>query len=423
MEEKLEMINKTQKKLDEILSRGDNYDYDEIIINLCENLVSQLGHDLSTYPVKRSIEIIDIYYECLYHFWVMNRKIRFPLKLLIMLMSYRNIIYYSILLTKTYEDGKKWREQIYEEIYDMFGNDKPYSINKFVELIKLSDIDIENTSAITYFHYFVGFKFNKKYIGIDKETLLKYIGKYDSIIFINITYNSKFHNDSVYVYRDIDTKFGEKLIDKESIEKFKPMFPVEISNKPTSLVTIDGNIGDVNFVVINYNNEYFTILSNNEEILKFNKFETEKFINGGIPNFITNEEYLDHAKLMFFQSINRVIAPININESTELGSILPDHRNIYRKIQPILDFYINNNDLNNKNTFHSMIQEINEKIDVEEVRMEPEGRSDGTGCLMDENDKKLFIFYLDMYEFEEFRKQEFVSYLFSYLNPSEIDLY
>lgn len=402
--DKINSINSIKKEFDEILIKGDNFNYDDVIVRLCERLINELGQDISTWPIiKYPSNIIDIYFECLYYYWLINRfkSINFPLQQLVILMSYRPIVYHSISMTKTHKELKEWIGEIREIIYELYGkSNKTNLILKFEELLEISTQPIKNISAITYFHYFIGFRFHKSYIGIDKNKLIEILGKYDSIIHINITYNLEGYKDNVFVYSEMSDVIGNKFLDPFLVKRFKPIRNVFIDKKPTSMISIEGEIGDINYFVINYNDEIFTLLSKGEELLPFTKIEAERFIDGAIPLQITNEEYLVYGRNIYHNSLNKIISSVDLSEEDK--KVLPNHGKIFiEKIQPHLDYYVENYKIN-MDIFHKMISDIEKDIDSNDLH---------------EDEKKIFIFYIDMYTFEEFNRNEFISYIMGYFNP------
>lgn len=373
-----------QQKFEKLIVSGENLDYDSIINPLCEELKSSLDADISKWPLIYIQDRVVIYYELLYK----NRD-RLDDKHLLLLMPYRPLIYYYQIMKLTYEEATSWRKKIKQLIPEVFGvGFSGERLIRFKELMKLSKKKLD-VSPITFFHYFIGFKFSNKYIGLTKDELQTVIeGK--NIIYININCKNK---KDVYSYRQVTEAMGRKLLTLEVAKNFHPIIIASLKDDyPKEMIT--GNTEDENYVAINYDNEHFTLISDGDELKTYTKDETNRFINGALPITINDEDFEIYAKLMYHNTIPKIVTPINIEAK------LPDAAKIYNeRIRNMIDSYLPMN----QNKYRQFVKEVESSITTED---------------MNENEKKLFIFYLDTYTFLEFNVYEFVSYLWGYFDPS-----
>ena len=378
-------MEEIQQKFEHLISEGSNLDYDNIIVPLCNELEDKIGHDTTTWPIVYMQDRVVIYYELLYR----NRnKLNEDQELL--LMTYRPLIYYIKMLHMTYDEANTWRKDIKKRIPEVFGNGfAGERLVQFQELMKLSKKKLD-MSPITYFHYFIGFKFSNKYIGLTSTELKELCGE-TNIIYINISCGQK---HDVYTYRQVTERMGFKLLTEETAKNFNPIIITPLKDYPKEMIT--GSVADSNYIAINYDNTHYTLLSNGDEMLALDKATTQRFIDGALPVTINDAEYETYAKLMYHNAIPKIVAPV------EIDAKLPDAAKIYNDyIRSLIDKY---GDMN-QNTYREFVRDVADAIPSD---------------VMDTNDKKLFIFYLDTYTFLEFNMYEFVSYLWGYFDPNAL---
>lgn len=373
-----------QQKFEKLIVSGENLDYDSIINPLCEELKSTLDSDISKWPLIYIQDRIVIYYELLYK----NRD-KLDDKHLLLLMPYRPLIYYNKIIKLTYDEAIVWRKKIKRLIPEVFGlGFSGERLVKFKELMKLSKKKLD-VSPITFFHYFIGFEFSNKYIGLTKDELLS-ITEGKNIIYININYMNK---KDVYSYRQVTEAMGQKLLTLEVAKNFHPIVVTKLKEDyPKEMIS--GTVKDENYAAINYDNEHFTLISNGDELQIYTKDEMRRFINGALPITINDEDFEIYAKLMYHNTIPKIVTPLSIDVK------LPDAAKIYNeRIRNMIDRYLPMN----QNKYRQFIKQVESSITTED---------------MNENEKKLFIFYLDTYTFLEFNVYEFVSYLWGYFDPN-----
>lgn len=408
---KEEIIENIQKEFDKKFinifdskNNSKNTENDLSYTNLVIPFVKKLGELIGENPFEWPIYItnkyvINIYYEFLYFQYTSNlcRK-KFPLKILIILMIYRPFIYYICCMSIEYSKVDQFRNLILKNISEIYsgGNEEMRPVKKFKEIINLEQIPPEERSAIMYFHFFIGIKFDKSMISISRDEVekIKKLNDAESILFINILYNSDCYESNIYVYKEMKEKIGTKIITPEVAKNFRPILNSEISKdyKRDKLYEID-KISEKNIVVINYDNKHFTILLNrNYKPLILNSYETKKFIGGGIPILISPEDYNSYAENMYYNSLTKIISKIDINQISIqkpiFATIYYDY--IYEKL---------------------VGKEIKTKLDLIDFCKSIEVPDN----LINPDDLKLFKFYASLYQWEgEFELKEFISHMKSY---------
>jgi len=399
-------INEIQKKFTEKITKSSNLSYMETVIPLCKEIIAKIGLNTNTWPIIKTYDDVDIYGECLYYFYTVNKPKTFPFDLLVLLMVYRPFIYHTIVLSTTYKDLSDLNKKILEKLSELYGNDiVTGKVNYLRELIDLSEKDLENISPITYFHYFIGFKFNKKYIGINKSEI-DIFQKERNCGFISVNVCNNYNQSDVYIYRNSTINIGNEFLTTKLVEKFKPIEKTIIpKDYPKSNITLIGNVENNNtFAILNYNNNDFTILCGEDsEPYKFTNVEMENFINGGLPNLITLENYKLYAEQMYYRSLNNLIKTKEYEDEVNPIHLIVNANDVFQIINPILDKY--RKAPMNKHVFDKMINSM--KTELEKNKK------------MDINERKLFIFYASCYPYENFHTNEFISYLNNYFNPGK----
>lgn len=376
-------ISIIQDKFNNLLT-SKNLNYDKLVLPLCEEIMKLISKSPSNWPIiPLSKNIIDIYYETIYHFHYLNPNTEIPFELFLNLMSYRPLIYFVELMTKTYKEADVFKEKLKQTIIDIYGTGSyPKNIQDLYELITLEYPDISKISAITYFHYFIGFKFSESKIGIHE------IPKDKGRVVINITHNLEYHDKNVYVYHEHKFRVGQSFLTKEIMDKFKPIESVEIKNKPKTLIA-EKVIKDENYIVLKYNENNYTI---SDTILI--KKEAERFINGALPMLISNEDFITYNTNIYYNNL-----PLILDSSEHENVLIPEFSKIYYEIiSPIYQYYIDGENKFNYKEFVSKITEnINEKY-------------------MNKTEIPLFKFYIENYVFEEFKLVDFIAYLHGYFD-------
>lgn len=384
-----EFIEEIQNKFNKNLS-SKNLNYDNVIIPLCEELLKAIGKNPSTWPIILNTKnIIDIYYETIYYFYVINihDKIikNIPIQLMIELMSYKPLIYFINLMSRTYEEIENYKKELLNSITDTYGkNNYNKRISDLIELINLESINYEKLSAISYFHYFIGFEFEAENIGV------KNIPNDKGYIIVNITYNMKYNEESTYVFRKSKERIGLKFLTEDVMEKFKPIEKIKTHN-PKKLIE-KTNIKEENYIIFKYNNENFTVAKN---IL--NENEAKRFIKGAIPIFITTEDFISYSSNLYYNNLQYLISINNLNDNIKL----PKYNKIYYEvISPIYEYYSDAKHFNYIKFVEKIIKHLNKDY-------------------INEKEIPLLTFYLLNYNYtDDFNFIDFLAYLKEFIEPT-----
>ena len=393
-------IQEYRQKLSDKIATSDNLSYIDTVIPLCKELLDEIGHDPKQWPKILTFDTVDIYGECLYYHYTVNNDDEFPFELLVLLMLYRPFIYHCVCVTKTYDELSVFNDKINEVISSMYGTEfLPEYVKQFRQLMEIGDETIEDLSAITYFHYFIGFQFDTNYIGLTLNEVNRLIPQRDCLIKINICYN--YHSNEVYTYHSVSGNIGNELLTPDTVKAFVPIekhkIPTDYPEKYVSIDSPTGALGNENYAVLNYDNEHFTILTHEvdgkTEPYKFDKSTASKLMKGGLPNQISLEAYRVYAENMYYKSLNQYIAKTTIPNVK-----VPDESLIFEKIRPIIqefqDKYVS------KSLFTKMINRIDAKLG--EMKDVPK------------NERKLFVFYAKCYNSDTFHVNDFIRYLDTY---------
>lgn len=396
MEEKISVI---RNKFVDLISQGTNLSYIDTVLPLCREIISVIGYDATKWPVIKIFDKVDIYGECLYYFYTVNNPVNFPFELLVILMIYRPFIYHVISLTKTYKELQTFNTQIFEEINVLYGNDfSSEEINYLKKIIELGSEPLENMSAITYFHYFIGFQFSKKYISLTQQELDAIIPNRNSLVQINICHN--YHQNEVYIYKDLGTTIGGSFLTTDVAKNFRPIIQSTIPNDyPKQMYTVNGEFGEKNYCVLNYDNKYFTLLSDAEgNPYVFSKSAIERLIAGGLPNQIKLESYTVYAETIYYNSLEKYITPIEYEDEK---NVIPRADTVFNTIRQVLYRY--RTEEINKTIFERIIDKIRKSVyAINDLHID---------------EKKLFVFYASCYPMENFKMNDFIRYLGEYFEP------
>ena len=358
--------------------------------------MSELGSSPSNWPVITISDPIDIYGECLYYYYTVNHPNDFPIRLLILLMAYRPFIYYTISLTRTYSEQEEFDHLILSEIPNVFGEPLPDIAVRLKDVISLNFTTIDNLSAITYFHYLIGFTFNKDYISITRSDISSIIPQYDALIKLNISYN--FSTQAITTYKPFNIQIGAKLLTTEVTKAFKPITTTALPDTyPQEYATVEGTIGSNNYCVLNYDDTHYTLLT--DASLKpfvFTSEQANRIIEGALPDQLTLSTYLTLAEQQYYTQLDQLIV-----SSAPPTSKIITFDDIYKSIQSCIP----NSKSISKSKFTSILTSITSAISS--IRK------------FDSTDKKLFNFYLSCYPSDTYSKTDFISYIRAYFEPDE----
>ena len=392
-----------QRDFEESITKpGIDLSYKSAIVPWFEKVMSLIGDDPFKWPLRSDkFNVIDIYYETVYHYYTLHIDKPFPFNLLVMLMIYRPFIYYVVCLTKEYKELDKLNEQIINEIAEIFKNsdDNEYVI-RLKDIMKIKHISPDKMSSLAYLHYLIGFKFNGSMIGINRRRLDEIAQEnHANVIKINVLHNLPFNRDDVYVYAEMKEKIGFRFLTPEVVERFKPIKKTNVPNsyQYDKLFSYE-KVTDANMFVLNYNDNDFTILTKDDKPYIMNEKNSRRFMNGALPMLISNRDFINYAEQTYNELIPRFISSNKTLEDIEL----PRFAQIYKEhIQQVLQ----DTKINTK--FH-LSKFCDRLIDVLDE------------C-MDKTDKSLFVFYCRLYTWTgTFNKHEFVEYMKSYFDPPEV---
>ena len=388
-----------QREFEESMMKLDNdFSYTYMVLPYCKKALELLGNDPFKWPVlANEFHLIDIYYETLYHYYTLHIDKPFPFKLLVLLMLYRPLIYYVVCLTKKYDELPKLNDRINNEIDEIF---KKQSDNERVvnlkEIMNMKHISPDKLSSLAYMHYFIGFKFTKSLIGVNKDKVNDIAHEYNAnIIYINVLHNLAFHDKEVYVYKDTLDKIGFKFLTSDIVKRFRPidrtLVPKTYNFKD---LFVHDKLTETNIFVLNYNDTDFTIITKDDKPYVFNQKQAERFMKGALPMLISNETFINYAE----QTYNDLIPRIVYKDKVDIDIELPRFARIYNEyIRPVLDSF----KIDNKLQLSRFCDRLNEVIeDIPKL------------------EKDLFVFYCRLYNWSgTIDKHDFVEYMKSYFEP------
>ena len=99
----MEIVNKHQAALIEEISKHQTLSYQELIISRCETLSAELGAER---PIVISDDVVVLYYELLFRDYINGNSLSD--ETLILLMSYRPIVYHLESIKRTYKEIEEW---------------------------------------------------------------------------------------------------------------------------------------------------------------------------------------------------------------------------------------------------------------------------------------------------------------------------
>lgn len=384
----MEIVNKHQAALIEEISKHQTLSYQELIISRCETLSAELGAER---PIVISDDVVVLYYELLFRDYINGNSLSD--ETLILLMSYRPIVYHLESIKRTYKEIEEWNSKLEKTIEAVFDTGfKHARVQLLKQTMKLAAEPLD-MSAITYFHYFIGFEFYRPYIGIKLDELKRLTDA--NLIFINITYKLSKHKNYVYTYHQPAITLGKSFMTSADIDAFKPIEKTK-TQKYKEMITCS-ELADRNVIALRYSDDCFTLLSNGSEIKYFDKKEAERFLDGAISSTLNKEQLESHASAMYHNELPRLLS-VESKESIQL----PDASDVFTKhIKPLLSKFSNMN----RNRYRQFIEHLKEEeIDI------------------NKQEKELLILYLSLYTFIDWNYNEFVSYFWAYFEDLADDV-
>lgn len=384
----MEIVNKHQAALIEEISRHQTLSYQELIIPRCEALSAELGAER---PIVISDDVVVLYYELLFRDYINGNSL--SNETLVLLMSYRPIVYHLESIKRTYKEIEEWNSKLEKTIEAIFDTGfKHARVQLLKQTMKLATESLD-MSAITYFHYFIGFEFYRPYIGIKLDKLKRLTDA--NLIFINITYKLSKHKNYVYTYHQPDITLGKSFMTSADIDAFKPIEKTKTQKYKEMISYLE--LADRNVIVLRYSDDCFTLLSKGSEIKCFDKKEAERFLDGAISSTLNKEQLESHASAMYHNELPRLLS-VESKESVQL----PDASDVFTKhIKPLLSKFSNMN----RNRYRRFIERLKEEeIDI------------------NKQEKELLILYLSLYTFIDWNYNEFVSYFWAYFEDLAEDV-
>lgn len=389
-------IEEAQEKLIKEIAETKELAYEDFIVPRCDELKSKIkGFPTEKeWPVYINSDPIVLYYELLFREFIEGTNL--SNKLLVLLMTYRPIVYHLLAMKKTESELGEWNEELLKEIDNVFmGDFKHTRVEELKKIIELSTRKID-VSTITFYHYFIGIQFHRPYIGITLQHVREIVRDV-TIVAFNVTYKLPKHKKSVYVYHQPPDIIGKCFNTKEIIDQFHPIEKIEAEAPSEMYSLLDDKISDKNAFVLKYSPDCYTLISNGEIPLILDANETQRFIDGALPSIahISKERLLSHASLIYHESLPLIL---DANESKN-DITLPEVAEVFSKlIKPILSKF----STMNRHNYRRFCKILNASID--------EYAKDS----FNECDKRLFLFYIEMYSFIEWNYNEFVSYVWAY---------
>ena len=198
-------------------------------------------------------------------------------------------------------------------------------------------------SSIQYFHGFVGFEYKDTLVGfsmpkanLDKLTKCPNIEEEMKIpknkIYINLGYNAG--QDYTYVYVNQHAQFEKEFLTPEAIEMFKPIKRVKVDKK----TLYSGKVADENLIVFNYGQDVYTLPFHEGKPVVLDKKETKKFLEGGLPRYISNKFFISFSIQNFNEEITKYLAVPSKDIKLPVSNAIIE---ICRKVQSqTLDDYV-----------------------------------------------------------------------------------
>ena len=396
-------IEYIQKEFDDMITQKDaELAYAYTVVPLCKKILELIGNDPFQWPVHvGDFHLIDIYYETLYHYYTLHIDKPFPFKLLVLLMIYRPFIYYVVCMTKEYRELDKLNARIEKEIDELFKKREDNErVVQLKDIMKIKHIPPEKLSSLAYMHYFIGFKFTKSLIGVNKlkvDTLAQ--ENHANVIYLNILHNLPFHEKEVYVYREVQDRLGFKFLTPEMVRRYKPIEKTDVPETYNfdKLFTYN-KLTETNMFVINYNDKDFTIITKDNKPYIFNQKQATRFMHGALPILISNQDFINYAEQTYCNIMPRIVS----SEKVLIDFEAPRFAEIYKEhIQTILqDFKI-------ENKLH--LSRFCDRLSTE---------LDGA---LNKTEKDLFVFYCRLYNWSGvIDKHDFIEYMKGYFDPPDL---
>lgn len=392
-ERDLVVIRESQEAFIKALAETSELSYDDFIVPRCDTLKSKI----EDFPIYVNTDHIVLYYELLFREFINGTLSDKVSSILVLLMSYRPIVYHLLAMHKTESELAEWNNEIMNEIDNTFvGDFKHTRVDELRKTIELSMHKMD-VSTITFYHYFIGVHFHRPYIGITLDRareIVKGAGENITIVSLNATYHLPKHKKSVYVYHQPPDIIGKSFNTKDIIEQFRPIEKIE-AECARERYSIEGSLTDKNAFVLKYAPNCCTLISNGEIPLILNANEAQRFIDGALPSTVSlsKEQLLSHASLLYHESLPLIL---DANESKTDIKLLDAAEVFASIVKPILSKF----ERMNRHNYRRFCKQLTERMEDEDS--------------FNDIEKKLFLFYIEMYAFIEWNYNEFVSYFWAY---------
>lgn len=323
-----DIIDMHQRKFDNYLSSF-VYNRESTFDKCVRPFVKDLLSELKTFPTRTIVSSpIDIYTEAITCF-IIDEYIRqvTPTKLpnecyLLMLMRYPYFI--NILqCQRTFKEYISFRKSLLETLNLSFPTKITPQVINVSELLSTdieSVYDIRKCSVIHYFHYFVGFRFDKQFVAITKDKLPAERGVISYLV-INLSYNLQ-NTNAIVLYHD-NQRIRDKFIDETNIPKYKCIEkPKRICKSDLPFIVINSEFEQIDkcqertYILLCYNDSqdlsqcHYTIA-----LFGNDGYVTEQFVNdfikGKIPMSITADEINNQLNTTFLKSFSEDPEPMS----------------------------------------------------------------------------------------------------------------
>ena len=308
-------MEKYQKQLNNKFTKLGNLNYDETVMNLCLEFIKEFGSMVNNWELKTTYdELVDIYFESLYYSFINDQKSLDDYHLVV-LMIYQPFVYQCISINRTYKEFEDDNKKYLEIIHELFGtNSNSYhpKVKTFFDMVDgyLKQMpNLKNISAIQYFHYFIGYKFDKNFISIDKKDL----PTNGTIIFINPFYKLEDIKLESYIYNTNLPQAGLEFLTPQFLKEFEPIQKIKI-NTDKHPYTLSKKLDEsCNYIALKYNNDKYTLFGF-ESPLQLNKHDATRFLNGALTSHIPKSFMISHAANEYYSKLNNIITMTGIKK-------------------------------------------------------------------------------------------------------------
>ena len=242
-----------QRELDIQLNKPyEELSYNTSILPLIKRCLTDFEtKHLKLFPTNNISTPIDFYTELVTHIIITNylqsTQIDIPNECYI-LMLLRYPYFINILqCNKTFAEYKSFRKSLSDTLDIMYPSKTNQNVIHVQNLLNTNiteTYNIRKCSAVHYFHYFIGFRFDNRYIAVTPDKLPNDADC--SYFIVNLSYNLK-KLSSIIIYHD-NPKIKNKILNPVNIPKYKCLEKPSIIIRATEpFISVDTNFEKIEY--------------------------------------------------------------------------------------------------------------------------------------------------------------------------------